>query len=713
MSSSIRTLRHDDGLYQVTFDKPGSTANVFDQKTMQELGEIVDRIAADGTAKGVLFDSAKPSIFVAGADISEFDENLGEDEIRTLVRRGQRVFSKIAALDIPTFAAIHGAALGGGCELALACDQRFASDDRSTKIGLPEVMLGILPAWGGTTRLPRLLGLPSALGMILAGKTWPARKAQKAGLVDRIVPREHMLRIARESLGKEAPRRKGHRLTNNRLAASLIARKARSGVLSKTGGHYPAPLAALDVAVRGLSLDIERSLELEVEAILDLVRGPVSRNLVRVFMLQERAKRLRIEEGIEPTSPRWIAVIGAGVMGAGIVQWSAARGHQVVMQDINEQAVAAGLALTNKLTRNAEKRRIFTRVEAQRVRDRIHPTSRTDGLQMADLVVEAAAEKLEVKHAIFESLESRTRSDAILATNTSSLSIDAIAARMQHPERFLGLHFFNPVHKMQLVEVVVGARTSKRVLHDAVSWVQKIGKLPVVVKDSPGFLVNRILLPYLIEAGLLFSEGAPIEDLDRAMKSFGMPMGPMRLIDEVGLDVAQHAAAGMESIFDGRIPQPAIIYTMVERGFLGRKSGAGFYTYEDGSSGKEVHREAADFVKDGPARHLDAETLSTRMVLPMINEAARCLEEGLVEAPEDVDLAMVMGTGFAPFRGGPLRWADSLSLAEVVSQMQRLAKEVDQRFAPCALISEMAGKKLSFYDRGGNAVTKEESHEHS
>ncbi len=695
MAGNIRVEALADGVKHVVFDRADSTANVFDQATMDELGALVDALAADPTVTGVVFSSAKPAIFIAGADVNEFVSGLDADGVDRLVRRGQEVFSKIAALRVPTVAAIHGACLGGGCELALACRARVASSDPATKIGLPETMLGIVPAWGGSTRLPRLVGLPAALGMILGGERAAARKAKKIGLVDRVVPKEHLLPAALALLAGPAPARKGHALTNNPLSARVIARTARKQTLRKTGGHYPAPLAALDVVVRGLSKDVAGSLDLERRAALELFTSPTTASLVRIFLLTERAKHLEVRPGVPAPPPVGrMAVIGAGVMGAGIAQWAAARGHEVILQDIDRGAVAKGLRTAAGLVENGVRRKVFEKAEGRRTLDRIAPAA-SDVPLPVDLVVEAAAERLEVKRAIFAGLERRSRPDTILATNTSSLSVGAIAELLERPGRVIGIHFFNPVHKMQLVEVVVGPRTEPAVVDRAVRWVQALGKLPVVCKDSPGFLVNRVLMPYLLEAGLLFAEGAKITEIDAAMTAWGMPMGPLRLIDEVGLDVASHAAQGMAPAFEGRITPPAVLESIAKQGLLGRKSGTGFYVY--GKGAPQPNAAVAALQRPGAAARLTRDELAERMVLPLLNEATRVLGEGIVAAPEDVDLGMILGTGFAPFRGGPLRTLDALGARTVLARLTALEQAHGARFTPAALLAELARDGRTIY----------------
>jgi 3-hydroxyacyl-CoA dehydrogenase/alkylation response protein AidB-like acyl-CoA dehydrogenase/enoyl-CoA hydratase/carnithine racemase len=689
-----RTLR-DDQICVLTFDRPDSSANIFDRRTLTELGEELDFIAGAPQVKGVILTSAKRSIFIAGADLKSMSE-ASPEQVRELIELGQTVMNRLAALTVPTVAAVHGAAVGGGYELCLACDYRVASTDRATKLGLPEIQLGLLPAWGGSTRLPRLIGLPGALDIILAGKTLAAKPALKRGMVDALAPAEYLVDVAARMIRRGKPHRSTRRLTNNALVAKVIAARVRPQLLKKTRGHYPAVLKALEVVTRGVSLSIPESLKLERDGILELVQSDVCRNLIRVFFLQERAKK-RVMAGHAPVAEQKLiartAVIGSGVMGAGIAQWLSSRKLPVILRDLNTEQVAKGMASIAKVYQDGAKRHVFTPLEVQDGMDRIYPAPLEVPLHQVDLVIEAAVEKLELKKKIFQRLDELAGDDTVLATNTSALPISELAAGTRHPERVLGLHFFNPVHRMQLVEIVAARQTSPEVLQRALRFVQQIGKLPVVVKDSPGFLVNRILMPYLLEAGNLFEAGASIADLDEAMLDFGMPMGPMALLDEVGIDVAMHVAKTLAVSYGDRMVLPTSLSKMVQDGLLGRKTGRGFYIHAKGRKPQPNHDLP---ITPQPAPH-DSKLLQERMVLLMVNEAARCLEEQVVTDPADVDFAMIMGTGFAPFRGGPLRYADSVGIAKLVVAMDRLVAGGAAHFAPCALLRGMAASGKGFY----------------
>ena len=698
---TVHLAARDDGICLVLFDRPGSSANIFDLRTLDELAQELEFIERQTELKGVIFVSNKRSVFIAGADLNAMLKVASPDDARGLIERGQAVMNRIAALPIPTVAAVHGAAVGGGYELCLACDYRIASPDHATKIGLPETKIGLLPGWGGSTRLPRLIGLPKALDIILGGKTVPAKLALKLGMIDEVAPAECLIAAAARKIQQGKPCRSNHWLTNNRLVAAVVAPRVRKLLLKKTRGHYPAMMKALEVVMRGISRSAEASLALERDGIIELMQTDVCRNLIGVFFLQERARKKSLPALGSATEPKPVthtAVIGAGIMGAGIAQWISARKLPVILRDINTEQVAKGMATIAKLYRDGVKHHTFTAHEARAGMERVHPAPAEVPLRHVDIVIEAAVENLELKKKIFQRLDELVSPDTVLATNTSALPISEMAAGTRHPERVVGLHFFNPVHRMQLVEVIAARQTSPEVLQRALKFAQQIGKLPVVVKDSPGFLVNRILMPYLIEAGNLFEAGAKVEDLDDMMLDFGMPMGPLRLLDEVGLDVSLHVAGTLAAHFGDRMKVPDCLRKMTGAGLLGRKSGNGFYLHEKSKDAKP-NPQVSDYVQSQKASVITREELQERMVFLMVNEAARCLEEQIVTDPADVDFAMIMGTGFAPFRGGPLRYTDTVGAARLVGAMNHLVASGTAHFEPCALLKKMADTGEKFYPK--------------
>lgn len=697
----MNITRHIDGdhVCTLTFDRAGSSANVLDRATLEELDAHLAELEKLAMLRGVILASAKEKIFIAGADLHEFVRSPDPASLAAVVDLGHRIFTRLERLHAPSVAAIHGVCLGGGCELSLACDWRVAADDKPTKIGLPETQLGILPAWGGSVRLPRLIGLTAALGMISPGRQLAAAQAIKLGLIDGIAHAEYLPAAARALLIRGKRPAPSVRLANFPPAKQLVAAKARRDVIAKTRNHYPAPLRAIQVCSEALGRPLDEALALEKNAFLDLIRTPECRSLLSVFFLQERAKKLPPPAGTSSAEIRRVAVVGAGVMGAGIAQWTSARGLPVTLSDIAPDALARGLHAIRATYREAVTRHTFTAAEATAGFDRITPVHTRVPLSSVDLVIEAAVEKLEAKQAIFRDLEARVRADTILATNTSALSIDSIAQNLAHPERVIGIHFFNPVHRMQLVELVRGPRTSDATLATALQFTKALGKLPVVVNDSPGFLVNRILMPYIVEAVRLFREGHSPSAIDELMLDFGMPMGPLRLADEVGLDVARHVAADLAHRLPHSAPLDDTLDQMIAKGWLGKKSGRGFYVHVP-----KKHAVSNPYLRSVVLSPLAArlspaaaQAAADRLILVMVNEAARCLAERVVSAPEDADFGMILGTGWAPFRGGPLRYADSLGITDVVARLAILARDVAPHFTPCDHLRAMTHDNRTFY----------------
>jgi 3-hydroxyacyl-CoA dehydrogenase/enoyl-CoA hydratase/3-hydroxybutyryl-CoA epimerase len=690
--STLTNIRRDtdaNGLCVVTFDRPGSSANIFDRATMEELARHFEGIAGDPQVTGVVIRSAKPSIFIAGADLNAL-ASLGDGELEAFIEFGQQTFNSLAALKVPTVAAIHGACVGGGYEIALACDYRVASPDKVTKIGLPETKLGILPAWGGSTRLPRLIGVRRALDVILGGKTPGARQALKLGMIDEVAPRESLM-VAAMMLVRRGKRVRNASLIVEGWGARIMEPLINSQLRRKTRGNYPALELASEIIVRAASQPVERSLQQERSAVVNLARHSECRNQMRLFFQQEKAKKRAIHKETRDSVRRVesAVVIGAGVMGSAIAQWISSRGLKVMLKDIDASRVAAGMANIGRLYASGVKRKALTRLEARDGMDRVIPVVGDFPLQRIDLIVEAIVEKMELKKQVFGQLAGSVGTETILATNTSALSITEMAAALPDPSRLVGIHFFNPVHRMQLVEIVLGEKTSPEVAQRAVSFAQQIGKLPIVVRDRPGFLVNRILLPYLIEAGLLVERGAGITAIDEAMLDFGMPMGPLRLVDEIGVDVALDVATDLAKHFPDRLKVPAVLARLKDLGWLGKKTGRGFYVY-----GRTI---TPNPTLVGPWRKASSSDelrgdVATHLALLMVAEAARCLEEKIAETADDIDFAMVMGTGFAPFRGGPLRYADAMGAKQVSERMRRFG------IPPVELIEQLAAKDQPFHE---------------
>ena len=700
-STTVR-LDVEDGRAEVVFDNPGGKAVVLTSAVMSRLDEIlgeIEKLAAGATVRSAIFRSAKDGMFIAGVNVDEIAGVTERAEAREKARLGQQLFHRVSRLSIPTIAAIDGTCLGGGTELALACTWRLASDRPETKIGLPEVRLGIIPGFGGTTRLPRLVGLPAALDLILTGKTLDARRAQKIGLIDERMHPNVLLRRARELSGEAAGGKRPDRELSlqNRLmsgpARRLVLKKAREGVMKETRGAYPAPLRALEVVDEGLSLSVERQLEIEADAVADLIVGDVSKNLIHVFHLMEDAKKAAPTASAKAVER--VGVLGAGVMGGGIAQLLADKGISVRLKDIQANALGLGLRHARELFDKSVKRKRLLKREAEQAMNHIAPTLEYTGFGSLDLVIEAVVERMDVKQSVLREVESKVADDCVLTSNTSSLSITAMASALTRPDRFAGMHFFNPVHRMPLVEVIRGERTSDESVATVFELARALGKTPIVVQDGPGFLVNRLLAPYLNEAGWLLSEGASIEQVDRVMVEFGMPMGPFRLLDEVGLDVARHAAETMHAAFGERFrPSPGLA-ALANLKRLGRKGDSGFYHYEDGRDAgvdESIYAELGDAISQ-KRRELDPDVIRRRLLYVMVNEAARTLEDGIVRGPGDVDLGMITGTGFPPFHGGLLRWADTIGVAPIRAQLEQWRTELGERFAPAPSLSQRA----SFY----------------
>lgn len=631
-----------DQVLWLYFDRKETSVNTLNHDVMDELSQILDSLANDTKHKGLIIASAKESGFIAGADIAQFSQLKDIDEAVDLLRKGQTVFGKIAALKIPSVAMINGFCLGGGLELALACTYRVAEDGQKTRLGLPEVKLGIHPGWGGSVRLPRLIGAPNALELILSGRTLSARAAAKLGFVDAAVPRRQLVRAAKSYvLSYQKPHKASYwqDLTNKRFLRPLIAYILRKKLQAKIiPEHYPALFQIIDnweqVGVVG-----HIPFEKEARSCGRLFFNETSENLVRIFFLQDRLKGLAKDIKF---SPQHVHVIGAGTMGGDIAAWCALQGMQVTLQDREAKFIAPAIKRAYQLFTERLKEPYLV----QKAMDRLVPDIDGYGVPKADIIIEAIFEDLAVKKALFKSIESQAKPDALLATNTSSIPLDDINSALINPGRLVGVHFFNPVSKMQLVEIVKGKKTDTEILNKAIAFARKIDRLPLPVKSSPGFLINRILMPYLLESMSMLDEGIPMTAIDQAMLNFGMPMGPITLADTVGLDICLSVACHLGKYFQSTVPPR--LSMMVEKGKLGKKSGEGFYKYT--KSGKQIKPKEQEYTKP-------LTPLADRLVLRMIDEAYACLKEGVVADADLLDAGMVFATGFAPFRGGPLHYA--------------------------------------------------------
>lgn len=698
-------LKVEGGVGVVTFDLPGEKVNILSVKVLEDLGKILDTLDAgsDGFS-GAVFISGKENNFVAGADLSVIEGITDPGEGERLSRMGQGIFRRIEDLPFPTVAAIDGSCLGGGLEMALACDYRVITDSTGTFLGLPETQLGIIPGFGGTQRLPRLVGITEGIRMITTGARVYPGKALLTGLADEVVKPEYLLQAARRFAAGKGVRRKssGHwkrgflsLLEKNRFGRSIVFRKAQKTVHENTRDHYPAPVAALEAIEEGYEKGQDRGYEREAELLGQMIVTEVSKNLIRVFHLREGFLHGDTSAAADIRS---VAVAGAGIMGAGIAALCVEKGYRVRLMDLSADALGKALKfLHDDVARKRRKGRI-TGVQAQWALAAVSTDDHLRGFGNSDVLIEAVAERMEVKQSVLSQVSAALSGDAIIASNTSSLSIGGMAEGLPHPSRLAGLHFFNPVDRMPLVEVISGEKTSRDTVETLKGFARTLGKVPIVVRDRPGFLVNRLLLPYMNEGARLLEEGADVQIVDRALLDFGMPMGVFILLDTVGLDIAAHAGETLHREMGERMRLSGVLKAMQEADRLGKKNGRGFYLY--GAGGR---RKPDPGLKDilgtltTEGRDFEDEEMVNRLILPMVNEAGLCLEEEVVETVEAVDAAMILGAGFPPFRGGLLRYADDVGVDRIVETLEELAGAVDERFAPSAYLKDLARAGKGFY----------------
>lgn len=722
----VRIERPEPGLVVLVLDPPHRKLAVLDAALLRDLDLALDEIERDASISALVVTGRTPTSFAAGADLDALASIRDPAVVAKVVVAGQQLFERIARLSrrarpVRTVAAVGGPVPGGAYELSLACGIIVAADARETKIGLPETQLGIIPAWGGTTRLPRRVGIPRALEAILSGKLHGAREALAKGLVDRLAYPEDLVRVACDiAAGRARVQRrtrgwKALLVDRNPAVAGIIASKAREQVLERTHGHYPAPLAALEIAARSPRTSTAKSLEAEARAAASLAVSPTCKNLIGIFRGSEEAKKQgRGPDGRPRRTPERAGVLGAGVMGRAIASLLAERGVATRLFDVAPAALDLALAEHRRDATESARKRRTPRHELNEVVDRLDATRELRGFARSGIVIEAVAERLEVKRSVFGEIARGVGLDAILATNTSSLSVDAIAEGIPVPERVVGMHFFNPVKKMPLVEIVRGRRTSPDVLAACAGLAVHLGKTPVVVADVAGFLVNRLLAPYLDESLRMLAGGIDPVRLDRALEAFGMPMGPLALLDEVGFDIATHAAASLHAAYGERMTPCGVLEPLVREKILGQKTGRGFYLHPSGSgSGRKPGRGARTVSPDlarllpagPPLPPLSDEEIADRAVLAMLNEGVRALEEEVVLTPRELDLATVFGLGFPPFRGGLLRFADTLGVHAVVERMTRIAASPDvaarpggrERFEPADSLAAMARNLSTFH----------------
>jgi len=717
-----RSVGEPVGIAHLVMDDPARRVNVLDEQALGDLEVALEQLEGRPDLGGLVLRSGKPGTFMIG-DVEALGALTDRARVVALAHRAQAACSRLAALPFPTVAAIEGVCLGGGTELALACSSRVAAQESHTQIGLPEILLGVLPGAGGATRLSRLVGISTALDLVLTGRALDARGAERVGLIERAVPGVWLLRHAHRRLAELAapgrPRRgsagDARRPTADRwrprglrswltdgtpFGRSLALARARALTKGRTGGHLPAADGALSVLRHGLDQPIEASLRLEAEWVGDLVVGPVCKNLVRAFGLAERAREGPLPGTGAPVPVRRLQVVGAGEMGAGIAELASRHGVEVRLRDTDPAALARALRAVRARVAERVRRSGAAPHEAEGQLARVFPGLDLVGLKRVDLAIEAVVEDLDVKRRVFGELEVRMRPDAVLATNTSSLSVDELAAGLEHPQRFVGMHFFDPVHRRPLVEVVRGAKTSSTTVATAVALARRLGRMPVVVNDGPGFVVNRVLMAYLREALHLAEEGYRVADVDAAMRAFGMPRGPFEAMDDLGLGLTADVVAVLGRAFPARVAPAPQLETLRGEGFTGRRGGAGFYRYGRGRRTPDAL--AARLLRPVRERRpASLATLAERMTLVIVNEAAHCLGDGVVADAGTLDLALLYGAAFPLHLGGPLRHADALGPARVAARLTALRAEKGERFRPAPLIEELAARNGTFTGPAG------------
>jgi 3-hydroxyacyl-CoA dehydrogenase/enoyl-CoA hydratase/3-hydroxybutyryl-CoA epimerase/3-hydroxyacyl-CoA dehydrogenase/enoyl-CoA hydratase/3-hydroxybutyryl-CoA epimerase/enoyl-CoA isomerase len=704
----------------LTLDDPNSSANVLSTRVLDELEAHLDFVDQRGDVQGLVIRSGKPGMFIAGADLKEFVAWIDSpvERVTAVARRGQQLFGRLAAGKYVTVAAIDGVCLGGGAELTIWCDRRVMSRSGKTSYGFPEVKLGLFPGWGGTVRTPRIAGLSNAVELVTGGESIDADTAKSVGLADDVVTssdgqlQDTLLSAAIRMV--RAEQQIETFLTDRRRWAAPIAisdtelgflgATASAYIQSQTKGHYPAPLAALEVLLGGAGLDAESACELEASEFSQLFGSPINRALLNVFFLRDRNRKdPGVRGNVQPIPIRAAGVVGAGIMGQGIAAANVKHGIPVAITDERPEALALGVrgileeVSYNKQTKSADVRR------ALELAPMVNGTTLDEELCAADIVIEAIVENSAAKRQLYARLEPKMAAGAILCSNTSTIPITHLADDLERPEEFCGVHFFNPVRKMPLVEVIRGAKSSDRTVATAVAYAKALGKSPIVIGDGPGFLVNRLLLPYMNEAALLLSEGAGIRQIDKAATAFGMPMGPIALFDVVGLDTSVHAGNVMQAAFPDRVVLAEIVQMLVTAGRLGQKNGRGFFDYDPDKKGRGIESpvvtEMIQSTISQPREHT-AQELTERLFLPMLVEATRVIEDGLLRDIRDIDLALIFGIGFPPFKGGLLFWADTLGAAKIL-EMLKPYESLGERFSPTITLKSLARTGSRFYDLPG------------
>ena len=700
----------EDEVAWIHLDDPDKRVNTLSTRYFEWFETQIDRLAGE-PVRGLVLISDKPGYFIVGADIEELQAFADPREVRAMVMRGHTLVGRFDDLPFPVVAAIDGACLGGGLELVMACDLRVATDAPHTKLGLPEVQLGLFPGLGGTQRLPRLVGVADGLDMILTGKQVNAKKAKRIGLVDAVC---HPLALEQAALdlvalgkpgtaGYKGPSRKAIKGGLAKKAANFLARtpanrlvydKAREGVMKKTGGHYPAPLKAIEVVRSGLGLPLDKALELEAESFAELVVTDVAKGLISIFFTKNEVdgRAAAVAKGTRDIDR--IGVLGAGFMGSGVAQVLAHKGYEVLMKDRDHEAVARGMKHCADLFGKLVKYRKYKPVDKKLAMSRILPRTDYRGFERVPLVIEAVFEDVDVKHQVIRETEEAGPDDMIFASNTSTIPITRLAEASKRPENMVGMHFFSPVHKMPLIEIIKTKDTSDETLATTVEIGRRMGKTIIVVNDGPGFFTSRVLGPFINEAMWCLSQGASIEQIDRALTGWGWPVGPMALLDEVGLDIALHAGEIVSEYAGERADTSPLFQQMIDGGRLGRKSKRGFYDYS--KKPKRVDRSVYELI-GWQASQIDDLEIIERCWMQMLNETALCIEDGIIENPNDIDIGVIFGFGFPPFRGGILREAEKQGIDYVVARLEDYAEAYGDRLAPAQLLRDMARDGKTFH----------------
>lgn len=715
------------GVAIITIDLPGEPVNKFNRAVKDEFVALFDRLERDLNVRAAVLISGKKDSFVAGADIEEFLQIKSAEEAQRLSHEGQLLLDSIHEMRTPLVVAIHGACMGGALELSLAAHYRIATDHPKTVLALPEVQIGLIPGAGGTQRLPRLIGVRAALDIILTGKNVRAKKALQIGLVDELVHPSILKKIAvQRALDIAEGTRKHERhkggvsgflLDENPAGRRVVLRKAREETMKKTRGNYPAPLAAIEAVAAGYSGGPSHGYREESRLFGEMAMTDVSRQLISIFFATTALKKdsgVELPEGSPPPDVmpvEKLGILGAGFMGAGIATIAVQQGTLVRMKDADHGRVAKGFAAVREVVKERLTKRQITKVQFSDTMSLLGGTVEYTGFGNVDLVIEAVFEDIDVKHEVLREVEAEMKPSAIFASNTSTIPITRIAEVAQRPDRVLGMHFFSPVHKMPLLEVITTEQTDTDVTATAVAYGKKLGKTVIVVKDGPGFYVNRILTPYINEAGRLLDQGASVDAVDNALLDFGFPVGPITLVDEVGLDVGSKAGKIMYEAFGERFAPPSSMQAVVAAGRYGRKAKKGFYLYDEEGKKGEVDQSVYALLAPGAREtntasgqlqtraQIPASEIQQRTILPLLNEAARCLAEGVIRSPRDGDIGAVFGFGFPPFRGGPFRYIDSLGVAEVVRQLEELNDRFPGRFEPAELLVTMARRGDWFHEK--------------